>query len=97
MGRKGDRKVTDDLQPIGVKAMKVIDLIERLKEYRQDARVVVQGYEGGYDDVSIIKEITIRPASNLKWYYGRYEKAPETSEQGEQAVLLFGRGRREGS
>ncbi|MBA4419146.1 MAG: hypothetical protein C0392_14750 [Syntrophus sp. (in: bacteria)] len=34
----------------------------------------------------------VEPASDPKWYYGRYEKAEsETSGQGEQAVLLFGR------
>ena len=72
--------------------MKVSELIERLQTYRQDALVVVQGYEDGYDDISIIKEVIIQPASNPKWYYGRYEKVvPDRSQQSEQAVLLFGR------
>lgn len=77
--------------------MKVAELIERLQAYPQDARIVVQGYEDGYDDISIIKQVTIQPASDPEWYYGRYEKANrDRSEQGEQAVLLFGRGRSEG-
>ncbi|MFH1026051.1 MAG: hypothetical protein V1764_05165 [Nitrospirota bacterium] len=76
--------------------MTVIELIERLQEYRQDARIVVQGYEDGFDDISIIDEITIRPAPDPQWYYGRYEKTDlKASQQSEQAVLLFGRGRSE--
>jgi hypothetical protein len=53
-----------------------------------------KGYEGGYDDVSIIEEVDIQPASDPRWYYGRYGKVePETSGKREHAVLLFGRGR----
>jgi len=35
------------------------DLIEILKQYPQDLRVVVDGYEDGLNDISIFTEITI--------------------------------------
>jgi hypothetical protein len=76
--------------------MKVSELIEQLQSYDQYARIVVSGYEDGYDDVTVIKEIFIKPCTDPKWYYGRYEKAhPETIEQSERAILLFGKDRSE--
>jgi hypothetical protein len=41
--------------------MHVSKLIEQLQSYGQDARIVISGYEDGYDDVTIIKEIFIKP------------------------------------
>jgi hypothetical protein len=77
--------------------MNVEELIKYLQAYPSHARVVVPGYEGGYDDITLVKEISIKPTADSKWYYGRYEKAePETTEQSEQAVLLFGKSRSEG-
>jgi len=79
-----------------VYAMTVTELMERLQKYPQEARVIVQGYEDGFDDISMIEEVTIRPFPDLRWYYGKYEKTdPETSLVGEKAVLLFGRERSE--
>jgi hypothetical protein len=74
--------------------MKVSELIECLQTYRQNAHVVVQGYENGYDDIVAVKEVSIRPAHDPQWWDGKYEKAgAKTSERTEQAVLLFGRDR----
>ena len=39
--------------------MTVAELIEKLKEYPQDIRVVVRGYEDGVDDVERAEEIEI--------------------------------------
>ena len=72
--------------------MKVSELIERLQTYRQDARVVVQGYENGYDDIINVKEVMTKPTANSQWYDGKYEEVRvETSEMVEKAILLFGR------
>lgn len=76
--------------------MIVSELIKQLKTYPLNARVVVWGYEGGYDDVTLVKEISIKPAVDDVWYYGRFENADQrTSGPGERAVLLFGRSRAE--
>ncbi len=56
--------------------MNVIELIEKLKEFPPNMRVVVEGYEGGYDDINRFKETGIIPnmntGSNKKWYYGEH-------------------------
>jgi len=76
--------------------MTVSELITALQAYPSDARVVVLGYESGYDDVMLVKEIAIEPVENPAWYNGRYDDAPpEKAGQAERAVLVFGRNRKE--
>lgn len=70
--------------------MTVQELIQALAKYPEDARVVVQGYEDGYDTVSSVRSLSIHPNPNQAWYYGRFLA---DAEDGEPAVLLFGRGR----
>ncbi len=53
--------------------MNVGQLIEILKNYPQDLRVVVSGYEGGYNDVNTFENIKIVLDYNDEWYYGRHE------------------------
>lgn len=76
--------------------MTVSELITALRAYASDARVVVLGYESGYDDVMLVKEIAIEPVENPAWYNGRYDDAPPAkADQAERAVLVFGRNRKE--
>ncbi len=39
--------------------MTVAELINALQTYPPDARVVVLGYESGYDDITLIKQVAI--------------------------------------
>lgn len=39
-------------------------LITTLQQYPPDARVVVLGYESGYDDITLIKQVAILPEDN---------------------------------
>ncbi|MGB4599554.1 MAG: hypothetical protein WBI04_06205 [Trichlorobacter sp.] len=72
--------------------MTVSELIEALKNYPPDARVVVLGYESGYDDITLIKQVAILPEDNPSWFNGRYDDAPpEQAASAEKAVLLHGR------
>lgn len=70
--------------------MTVQELLQALAKYPEDARVVVPGYEDGYDTVSSVRSLSIRPNPDQAWYYGRFL---EDMEGEEPAVLLFGRGR----
>lgn len=70
--------------------MTVEELIEALGKYPSDTRVVVQGYEEGFDDVSALHSIQVEEHQDPKWYYGKYDKS---SEEGEAAVFIFGRPR----
>jgi len=54
--------------------MTIAELIEKLKEYPQDLRVVVRGYEGGVDDVSCFEEMEIYLNYNSSWWYGKHEE-----------------------
>ena len=73
--------------------MTVKELMDELAKLPEECRVVVQGYEDGFDDVSILKPISIEKISDDAWYYGRFVSAPNA---GEKAVLLFGRPRSRG-
>jgi hypothetical protein len=55
--------------------MNVGQLIEQLKNYPQDLRVVVSGYEGGYNDVDQFENIKIVLDYHQEWYYGKHESA----------------------
>lgn len=72
--------------------MTVKELIAALQNYPPDTRVIVMGYEEGYDDITLVKQIAIIPEEKPEWYKGRYDKAPpEKADQAEQAVLVYGR------
>lgn len=54
--------------------MTIAELIEKLKKFPQDSRVVVRGYEGGVDDVTSIDDIKILLNYNKDaWYYGDHK------------------------
>jgi hypothetical protein len=54
--------------------MTVNELIERLKSYPADMRVLTLGYEGGYNDTGLkTEEIVFNFSKNDAWYYGPHE------------------------
>ena len=55
--------------------MNVNQLIKRLQMYPPDLRVVVRGYEGGYNDVDTFENIKIVLDYHSEWYYGKHEDA----------------------
>jgi hypothetical protein len=76
--------------------MTVKELIEALQNYPPDTRVIVMGYESGYDDITLVKQIAILPEEKPAWYIGRFDDAPQgNAGQAEQAVLVYGRNERE--
>jgi hypothetical protein len=60
--------------------MTVAELIEKLKEYPQDLRVVVRGYEGGVNDVNHFEELEILLDYYDAWYYGKHEEVDSWTE-----------------
>jgi hypothetical protein len=66
------------------------ELIHDLAKYPAETRVVVQGYEDGFDDISAIRPVSVQHNPNTAWYYGQFVPAPDG---GEKVVLLFGRSR----
>ena len=54
------------------KIMTVFDLIRHLQELPPKTKVVVRGYEDGYNNILQLKQIKIKPKTN-GWWNGEYE------------------------
>ncbi len=54
--------------------MKIKALIEKLQSYPADMEVLVDGYEGGYDDISKFREMKVKK-QDAEDYYGEFEDA----------------------
>lgn len=78
--------------------MKVKELIELLKLEDQEKLVVVDGYEGGFDELKSVKHIciAINPDKQKNperlWYYGDYEECIPRPEFPEDFAIYFPRG-----
>lgn len=54
--------------------MTVNELIEQLKDYPGDMRVLTLGYEGGLNDISLgTNNVVFGHKDNEAWYYGPHE------------------------
>lgn len=53
--------------------MTVKELVEKLKEFDENMRVVVAGYEGGVNDAELANAVKIKLNQNTEWYYGKHE------------------------
>jgi hypothetical protein len=47
--------------------------------------VVVDGYEGGFDDIKKIKTITVYEKTDHNWWDGKYEQ----SSSGQQGIVVL--------
>lgn len=72
--------------------MTVNELIEMLKNYPGDMRVLTLGYEGGYNDIDLKNEnIVFNYNSKDTWYYGPHECVEFTDEKTGTPCLIIGR------
>lgn len=71
--------------------MKVKELIERLSKEDLEMRVVVQGYEGGYDEVDSIHLVPIIKNKHKqdKWWDGEFLEV--ISDDSDEIALLLPR------
>lgn len=70
--------------------MTVKELINRLQQIpNQEMRVVVNGYEGGFDDIKEPKVIIAYQRIDNEWWDGKYEQS--SSGQGGNIMLLLPR------
>jgi hypothetical protein len=56
--------------------MKIKELIELLEKEDSEKRVIISGYEGGYNDIQEIAPIKIilNYNDNKRWWYGDHEE-----------------------
>jgi hypothetical protein len=70
--------------------MTVKELINRLQQINnQEMKVVVDGYEDGFDDIKDPKVIIAYEQIDRDWYNGKYEQS--SSGQGGTNMLLLPR------
>ncbi|VVB50738.1 Uncharacterised protein [uncultured archaeon] len=67
--------------------MIIEELIQQLQRYPKNSRVLVQGYEDGYDEVTTMKEISIQQNTSHEWYNGKYINSDNPAL--ETALLIF--------
>ena len=72
---------------LGGKHMNIADLIAQLQKHSPQTRVLVQGYEDGYDNVTTTKTVFVKPNPDAEWYNGTYVEGDGTGA--ENAVVVF--------
>lgn len=72
--------------------MTIAELIQTLSQFDSTTSVVVRGYEGGYNDVSVVQPLSIQLNVNEKWYYGAHDCVKEgiVPDKPMQVVYLGG-------
>jgi len=74
--------------------MTVSELIEQLKSYPSDMRVLTLGYEGGYNDIQLSTEdIVLNFKENDAWYYGPHETVRYADNDTGTQCLIITRGK----
>jgi hypothetical protein len=74
--------------------MTVAELIEQLRDYPSDMRVLTLGYEGGYDDICLkTKDIVFNVNSKDTWYLGSHDEPGmvnnmDNGETGTKCVII---------
>ena len=70
--------------------MTVAELIEQLKSYPADMRVLTLGYEGGYNETSVTTaDIVFNVNDKDTWYYGPHESVKFTdNDTGTECLII---------
>ena len=73
--------------------MKIKDLKKILDDYPDDLDIVVDGYEGGYDDLlrDNVHTLKIQRNVNNEWYYGDHDDPSDVCDKKIEPALLIGR------
>lgn len=64
------------------------ELINHLQNLPPETKVVVRGYEDGYNDILKLRPVKIKPNENSHWYDGEY--ADSKDDDTIDAIDLFG-------
>lgn len=68
--------------------MTAYELIRQLQTLPADTKVVVRGYEDGYNDVLKLKPVKIKHNTTAPWYSGEYQDSEDVDAM--DAVNLYG-------
>ena len=64
------------------------ELIHQLQALPPTTKIVVRGYEDGYNNILQLKEIKIKPKADAHWYDGEYENCNDADAI--TAIDLYG-------
>jgi hypothetical protein len=64
------------------------ELIQQLQSLPPTTKIVVRGYEDGYNDILKLKEVKIKLKADANWYDGEYENC--TATDAITAIDLYG-------
>ena len=53
--------------------MKVKDLIAHLQTFDPELEVMIDGYEGGIENITEVEMVQVALDVNQSWYYGKHE------------------------
>lgn len=67
--------------------MTVQELIEILKTYEPETPVMISGYEGGYSDITDIKNDDVILNYYTEWYYGSHESNHLVREKEDKEIV----------
>jgi hypothetical protein len=73
----------------GCSVMTASELIRLLQEFPPDIKIVVRGYEDGYNDILKLRQVKIKYNPEAARYYGLYFDSEEANAI--LAVDLFGK------
>jgi hypothetical protein len=68
--------------------MTASELINELQKLLPETKIIVRGYEDGYNDILQLKPVKIKRKADSSWYEGEYEDNPD--EDAVTAINLFG-------
>ena len=57
--------------------MTTTELIQQLQSLPPETKVVVRGYEDGYNDILRLRVLKIKPNENAHWFEGEYEESKD--------------------
>lgn len=64
------------------------ELINHLQNLPPETKVVIRGYEDGYNDILELRSVKIKPNENSHWYDGEYEDSKD--DDAIDVIDLFG-------
>jgi hypothetical protein len=68
--------------------MTALELIQQLQALPADTKIVIRGYEDGYNDILKLDPVKIKLKPDANWYLGEYEES--TDSDAISAIDLFG-------
>ena len=68
--------------------MTVLELIQHLQLLSPETKVVVRGYEEGYNDILQLKLVSVIPKVNAFWWDGAYEESADANAI--DAIEMYG-------